>query len=229
LCKRYGHSYSAVGGNRNNYPQTVTSKYPITTLQRITDTDVADNPISRGAGHFTVTVNGKKINIVSLHLWPHPYWYGTDDRETSEANKEGDQYRVFEMQYIIDQTIKNPEYADEKYWIFGGDTNSKSRLDNWFYGFESNSTRLLAHDLLLNNTDMKDIIGCRYPGSFISSTHSDNRIDILYVSTEVYNMIDNASMIIDEWLAEGTKSEYVSSFYNRSDHRPMIVDIDLSK
>lgn len=229
LCKRYGHSYSAVGGNRNNYPQTVTSKYPITTLQRITDTNVEGNPISRGAGHFTVTVNGKKINIVSLHLWPHPYWYGVDDKEASEANKEGDQYRVFEMQYIIDQTIKNPEYANEKYWIFGGDTNSKSRLDNWFYGFESNSTRLFAHDLLLNNTDMKDVIGCRYPGSFISSTHSDNRIDILYVSPEVYSMIDNASMIIDEWLAEGKKSEYVPSFYNRSDHRPMIVDIDLSK
>ncbi len=229
LCKRYGHSYSAVGGNRNNYPQTVTSKYPITTLQRITDTDVEGKPISRGAGHFTITVNGKKINIVSLHLWPHPYEFGAEDREASEANKEGDQYRVFEMQYIIDQTLKNPEYANEKYWIFGGDTNSKSRLDNWFYGLEDNSTKFLAHDVLLNQTDMKDIIGCRYPGSFMASTHSDNRIDILYVSPEVYNMIDNAAMIIDEWLAEGKRSEYVPSFYNRSDHRPMMVDIDLSK
>ena len=229
LCKRYGHSYSAVGGNRNNYPQTVTSKYPITTLQRITDTDVEDKPISRGAGHFAIVVNGKKINIVSLHLWPHPYEYGADDREASEANKEGDKYRVFEMQYILDQTINNPDYADEKYWIFGGDTNSKSRLDNWFYGLEEDSTRLLAHDLLLNYTSLKDIIGCRYPGSFIASTHSDNRIDILYASPEIYNMIDNAAMIIDAWLAEGKKSEYVPSFYNRSDHRPMIVDIDLSK
>ena len=76
---------------------------------------------------------------------------------------------------------------------------------------------------------MKDIIGCRYPGSFMASTHSENRIDILYASPEIYNMIDNAAMIIDEWLAEGKKSEYVSSFYNRSDHRPMLVDIDLSK
>ena len=229
LCKRYGHSYSAVGGNRNNYPQTVTSKYPITTLQRITDTDVEDKPISRGAGHFTISVNGKKINIVSLHLWPHPYEYGSDDREASEANKEGDQYRVFEMQYILDQTVNNSDYADEKYWILGGDTNAKSRCDNWFYGLEENSTKFLAHDLLLSCTSLKDIIGCRYPNSFMSSTHSDNRIDILYVSPEVYSMIDNAAMIMDEWLAEGKRSEYVSSFYNRSDHRPMIVDIDLSK
>ena len=229
LCKRYGHSYSAVGGNRNNYPQTVTSKYPITTLQRITDTDVEGKPISRGAGHFTISVNGKKINIVSLHLWPHPYEYGSDDRETSEANKEGDQYRVFEMQYILNQTVNNAEYAADEYWILGGDTNAKSRCDNWFYGLEENSTKFLAHDVLLNYTSLKDIIGCRYPGSFMSSTHSDNRIDILYVSPKVYNMIDNAAMIMDEWLAEGKRSEYVSSFYNRSDHRPMIVDIDLSK
>ena len=229
LCKRYGHSYSAVGGNRNNYPQTVTSKYPITTLQRITDTDVEDKPISRGAGHFTITVNGKKINIVSLHLWPHPYEYGSDDREASEANKEGDKYREFEMQYILNQTVNYQDYADEKYWILGGDTNAKSRCDNWFYGLEENSTKFLAHDFLLNYTSLKDIIGCRYPNSFMSSTHSDNRIDILYVSPEIYNMIDNAAMIMDEWLAEGKRSEYVSSFYNRSDHRPMIVDIDLSK
>ena len=231
LCKRYGHSYSAVGGNRDNYPQTVTSKYPITTLQRITDTDEEGKSIAHGAGHFAITVNGKKINIVSLHMWPQAYGFGvpTADRETSQANNEGDKYRAFEMQYILDQTVNNAEYADEKYWIFGGDTNSKSRLDNWFYGLDANSTRFLTHDILLNYTSLKDIIGCRYPGSFMASTHSDNRIDILYASPEVYNMIDNAAMIIDAWLAEDKKSEYVSSFYDRSDHRPMIVDIDLSK
>lgn len=231
LCKRYGHSYSAVGGNRDNYPQTVTSKYPITTVQRITDTNEEGKSIAHGAGHFTITVNGKKINIVSLHMWPQAYGFGvaTEDREASQANNEGDKYRAFEMQYILDQTVNNAEYAGEKYWIFGGDTNSKSRLDNWLYGYDANSTKFLTHDILLNYTNMKDIIGCRYPGYFFSSTHSDNRIDILYASPEIYNMIDNAAMIIDEWLAEGKKSEYVSSFYNRSDHRPVIVDFDLSK
>ena len=231
LCKRYGHSYSAVGGNRDNYPQTVTSKYPITTVQRITDTNVSGKPISHGAGHFTITVNGKKINIVSLHMWPQAYGFGvaSADREASQANNEGDKYRAFEMQYIVDQTVNNAKYAGEKYWIFGGDTNSKSRLDNWFFGYESSSTKLLTHDVVLNQTNLKDIIGCRYPSDFVSSTQSDNRIDILYASPDVYNMISNAAVIIDEWLAEDKKSEYVSSFYSRSDHRPVIVDIDLSK
>ena len=231
LCKRYGHSYSAVGGNRDNYPQTVTSKYPITTLQRITKTNEEDKPISHGAGHFTITVNGKKINIVSLHMWPQAYGYGvaTADREASQANNEGDKYRAFEMQYIVDQTVNNSEYAGEKYWIFGGDTNSKSRLDNWFYGYDTNSTKLLVHDIVLNYTSLKDIIGCRYPDSFMASTYGDNRIDILYASPDMYNMVDNAITLIDDWLSDGKKSEYVSSFYECSDHRPVIVDFDLSK
>ena len=231
LCKRYGHSYSAVGGNRDNYPQTVTSKYPITTLQRITDTKEEGKPISHGAGHFTITVNGKKINIVSLHMWPQAYGYGvaTADRGASQANNEGDKYRAFEMQYIVDQTVNNSKYAGEKYWIFGGDTNSKSRLDNWFYGYDTNSTKLLVYDIVLNYTSLKDIIGCRYPDSFMASTYSDNRIDILYASPDMYNMIDNAITLIDDWLSDGKKSEYVSSFYECSDHRPVIVDFDLSK
>ena len=231
MCKRYGHSYSSVGGNRDNYPQTVTSKYPITTLQRITNTDEDGKPISHGAGHFTITVNGKKINIVSLHMWPQAYGYGvaTADREASQANNEGDKYRAFEMQYIVDQTVNNSKYASEKYWVFGGDTNSKSRLDNWFYGYDTNSTKLLVHDILLNYTSLKDIIGCRYPGSFMASTYGDNRIDILYASPDMYNMVDNAITLIDEWLSDAKKSEYVSSFYDRSDHRPVIVDFDLSK
>lgn len=231
LCKRYGHSYSAVGGNRDNYPQTVTSKYPIEVVQRITDTNEKNKPVSHGAGHFVITVNGKKINIVTLHMWPQAYGYGvaTADREASQANGEGDKYRAFEMQYIVDQTVKNTKYAGEKYWILGGDTNARSRLDNWFYAYDTNSTKLLTHDILLNQTNLKDIIGCRYPGSFMSSTYGDARIDILYASPDVYNMIDNAMMIIDEWLSDGKKSPYYSSFYEVSDHRPLIVDLDLSK
>ena len=231
LCKRYGHSYAAVGGNRDNYPQTVTSKYPIAVVQRITDTNEKNKPVSHGAGHFQVTVNGKKINIVSLHMWPQAYGYGvaTADREASQANGGGDKYRCFEMQYIVNQTVNNTKYSAEKYWIFGGDTNARSRLDNWFYGYETNSTKLLTHDVLLNQTDLKDVIGCRYPGSFMTSNYGESRIDILYVSPSMYEMIDNAVMLIDEWLSDCKKSEYVTSFYDRSDHRPLMIDFDISK
>ena len=231
LCKRYGHSYVAVGGNRDNYPQTVTSKYPISVVQRITDTNEKNKPVSHGAGHFTITVDGKKINIVTLHMWPQAYGYGvaTADRETSKANNEGDKYRAFEMQYIVDQTVKNAKYASEKYWLFGGDTNARSRLDNWFYGYDTNSTKLMTHNILLDQTDLKDVIGCRYPNSFMASNYGESRIDILYASPEIYKMLDNAVTLIDEWLSDGKKSEYVSSFYDVSDHRPLLMDFDLSK
>lgn len=232
LCKRYGHSYAAVGGNRDNYPQTITSKYPITTVKQFTNTNVSGKPIAHGAGHFTITKDGKRINIVTMHMWPQTYGFNvaTADREASTANNEGDLYRVFEVQYLVDQTINNSEYADEKYWLIGGDTNSWSRLDNWFYGFDENSTKLLAHDIFLEQTDMKDVIGHRYPGCFMASSFgSGRRIDIMYASPEMYKTLDNAMTLLDEWTAQTAKSTFYSSFYDTSDHSPILMDFDLSK
>ena len=231
LCKRYGHSYAAVGGNRDNYPQTVTSKYPITTVLRITNTNVSNKPVSHGAGHFTITRSGKKIHIVTLHMWPQSYGFGvaTADREASTAKNEGDLYRQFEMQYIIDQTVNNAKYANEEYWLLGGDTNSTSRLDNWYKGYASNSTKLLTHDVVLNQTDLKDVIGHRYPGLFMASTTGTGRIDIMYASPKMYGLLDNAMTIWDSWTSLTAKSTYYSSFMDPSDHLPLIMDFDLSK
>ena len=87
LCTRYGHTYAAVGGNRDNYPQTVTSKYPIKTVKKITDTDdggkYGAKYVSHGAGHFQIEVHGKKINIVALHMWPQAYAPGTSSANQS--------------------------------------------------------------------------------------------------------------------------------------------------
>ena len=231
VASRYGHGYVSVGGNRDNYPQTITSKYPITTHQKITDSNVKNNPISHGAGHFAITVNGKTVNIVSLHMWPQAYGFGvsTADRDASIANEEGHKYRIFEMQYIADQTVKNSKYANEKYWLLGGDTNSRSRLDNWFYKYDENAYILQTHDILLNQTDMKDVIGHRYPGYFCSSTMGSSRIDIMYASPAMYALLVNSTTLIDEWLSDTKKSEYVTSFYDRSDHRPILMDFDMSK
>ena len=231
LCKRYGHTYFAVGGNRDNYPQTVTSKYPISVVQRITNTDVSGKPIAHGAGHFTITVNGKKINIVSMHMWPQAYRFGAPsaEQEESKANNEGDHYRLYEMQYIIDKTINNPQYAGEKYWLVGGDTNAVARIDNWHYGYDTSSTKFLVHDLIASQTDLKDVIVSRYPGCFMATTASGRRIDIMYASPAMYDMMDNSMTLVDAWVASTAKSTYCSSFYEPSDHHPLIMDFDLSK
>ena len=231
LCKRYGHSYAEVGGNRDNYPQTVTSKYPISVVQRFTNTNVSGQNISHGAGHFTITKGGKKINIVTMHMWPQSYSPSvpTAEREESTANGGGDLHRAFEVQYIVDQTVNNPKYAAEEYWLVGGDTNAASRLDNWYLGYDENSTKLLTHDIFLEQTSLKDVIGHRYPGQFFASTMGGKRIDILYASPAMYRLMDNSMVLLDEWIAPTAKSVYYSGFYDTSDHLPLLINFDLSK
>ncbi|MBO6221804.1 MAG: hypothetical protein J6N46_07690 [Bacteroidales bacterium] len=41
LAARYGHKYWGIGGYRDNYPQVITSKYPITYIDKI----VGESPI----------------------------------------------------------------------------------------------------------------------------------------------------------------------------------------
>ena len=165
-------------------------------------------------------------------MWPQSYAPGvaTAEREESTANGGGDIYRAFEIQYLVDQTVNNPKYAGEEYWLVGGDTNAWSRLDNWFYGYDTNSTRFLAHDIFLEQTNLKDVIGHRFPNSFISSSFgSGRRIDIIYASPAMYRLMENSMSLLDEWTGPTAKSTYYSSFYDPSDHIPLLMDFDLSK
>lgn len=227
LAARYGHAYCAQGGYRDNYPQEITSKHKITTIAKITDSDVSGKPVSHGAAVQEITVNGKSIYFVTLHLWPQSYGYGvaSADREASSAAFEGDYYRQFEMNYIIKKTVNNPEYASQKDWLMMGDFNSRSRLDDWFYGGLSDVT-YLAQDEILNNTDLKDVIAFRYPGMFLSSTAGNSRIDYLYASPSMNGSVGNAMILVDKWTSI-SKSAYSSNFYDPSDHRPILVDFNL--
>jgi hypothetical protein len=164
-------------------------------------------------------------------MWPQAYRYGAPsaEQEESKANNEGDHYRLYEMQYIIDKTINNPQYAGEKYWLIGGDTNAVARIDNWHYGYDTSSTKFLVHDLIASKTDLKDVIVSRYPGCFMATTASGRRIDIMYASPAMYDMMDNSMTLVDAWVASTAKSTYCSSFYEPSDHHPVLMDFDLSK
>lgn len=228
LAARYGHSYTAIGGWRDNYPQIITSKYPISTLLAITNSDEPLKPISHGSAIQQVNVGGRKINIVTLHTWPQSYGYGvaTADRAASTANHDGDKYREFEISYICAHTVNDAAYAAQQDWLMMGDFNSRSRVDNWYYGYAANDTRLLVHNHILDNTDLKDIIAERNPGCFISSTYGNSRIDYMYASPSMYDRVVNAMTVVDKWTTL-TPSPYVSSFYYPSDHRPILVDFEL--
>lgn len=79
-----------------------------------------------------------------------------------------------------------------------GDFNARSRVDNWFYNYPENDTRLLVHDHIRNNTDLVDIIAERNPGRFISSTYGNARIDFMYASPSMYGRVANALIVIDQ-------------------------------
>ena len=95
LAARYGHKYWYVGGHRDNFPQVVTSKYPIENVQRIVG-QAPDSIVSHGAGWARIVKNGRPVNIVTLHTWPQAYAFQAVDRDASKAEHGGDRYRRME-------------------------------------------------------------------------------------------------------------------------------------
>ena len=64
LAKRYGHPYWYIGGHRDNYPQVITSKYPIENIKKI----IGEEPnqvVTHGAGWA-------KIIVCLLYTSPSP-------------------------------------------------------------------------------------------------------------------------------------------------------------
>ena len=236
LAKKYGHQYSALGGWRDNFPQEITSKYPIETLLKITDTDDAKKPIAHGAAIQQVNVNGHKINIVTLHTWPQKYGYGvkTADRPASEEKYEGDYYREYEMKYILEHTVNAAEYASQSDWLMMGDFNSRNPKDDWYNKTQSwykdykDKTALYAcQNAIKANSDFIDIIGESYPSAFVSSTAGNARIDYMYASPSMFAKVKNAVTVIDTYALPALDNKYNTGFYNPSDHRPILVDFEL--
>lgn len=201
FARSYGHGYAALGGYRiyadDYYPQVITSKYPITSLEEITETDdehqkMADAwtdgkshaseyhkncgpdycPVAHGAAVHQVDVNGMKVNFVTLHLWPHAYSYYAKfvSKQTSDPQSVGgNAQRTAEIKYICGRSIENPAYKDQVLWLMMGDFNTRSRKDNWRYKLPEDSPFLSSHDYILNHTSYKDIIAESYPGQYFAT------------------------------------------------------------
>ena len=227
LAARYGHKYWAVGGHRDNYPQVITSKYPINVVSKILG-DESDVIVAHGAGWFTIEVNGKTLNIVSLHTWPHAYAYRAEDREASKAEKGGDKYRAKEIQYICEHTIGTVEGAGDQLWMMMGDFNSRSRVDNEQYGYVEDDPKFLVHDYIRANTPYMDVIKEKYPEEFKPTTGSKtSRIDYVYCTKPLYDRITYADVIWDDYTTPVRDPQKLSNFWRPSDHMPIIIDFDM--
>lgn len=260
----YGHKYTAIGGYRiyadDYFPQIVTSKYPITTLVKIAETDeehqklaasytdgashAADYhatcgenycPVAHGAAVQQVDVNGTKVNIVTLHLWPHAYSYYAKyvSKQTSDPQSVGgNAQREAEIKYICSRSIENPAFADQDKWLMMGDFNTRSRKDNWRYGLPADSPFLSSHDYILEHTYYNDIIAEKWPGQYFATRTWCNdaagnypvRYDFMYASPVMMAKVKNAMILNESW----TNMVWaMSNYYDSSDHRPILVDFDL--
>ncbi len=231
LAKRYGHQYWYKGGHRDNYPQVITSKYPIENMARITGAE-PDSVVSHGAGWATLEKNGKKINIVTLHTWPQRFKLGVNDKEgraASKAANEGDKYRRMEIEYICRHTIGTELDADKQLWMMMGDFNSKSRVDNEFYKMNPDTTAFLCQDYVIENTPYIDVISKRNPGRFVSTCGNPLRIDYVYCTKPLYDRVRHAEVIRNDYTTPVRDPLKQSNFYIPSDHCPILIDFDLTR
>lgn len=225
---RYGHSYTYKGGHRDNFPQVITSRYPIENIERIVGNP--DTVVTHGAGWASVVKNGHKINIVTLHTWPQRYAWnvGKDSRKDDAEACGGDRYRRKEMEYICHHTIGSVPGADRQLWMMMGDFNAISRLDNRFYGFRADTTAFLCNDYVLEATPYIDVISKKYPDSLVSTIHGRKRIDYVYCTPPLYNCITHAEVIRDSYTTPRRDPQKLSNFWHPSDHCPILVDFDLN-
>lgn len=226
LAARYGHKYTYVGGHRDNYPQVITSKYPIENMERIVGAE-PDSVVSHGAGWARIEKNGKRVNIVTLHTWPQAYAYRAEDREASRAEHGGDKYRRMEIEYICNHTIGAVPGSDEELWMMMGDFNSRSRRDNAVYNYPEDDTRFLVHDYVAEHTPYVDVIAEKHPGRFWTTTHGKSRIDFVYCTRSLYDRIVGAEVIADGFTEPVRDAKQLSNFWHPSDHRPILVDLDM--
>lgn len=223
LAKRYGHDYVYVGGHRDNYPQVITSRYPIENVERIVGAE-PDSVVTHGAGWARIDVDGQKVNIVTLHTWPQKWAFRAQDQNASKAENGGDKYRRMEMEYICNHTILTSPGAADELWMMMGDHNARSRVDNFFYKYPEDDTRFLVHDFILQNTPYVDVIADRFKGVFKTSMHGQSRIDFVYLTPALNAKVVDADIIADQYTEPVRNPEHVSNFWHPSDHRPVMVD-----
>ena len=190
-----------------------------------------DSIVTHGAGWARIQLKDLTLNIVTLHTWPQRYAFGVppEQREASAAVREGDAYRRMEVEYICQHTVLSIPSAAREYWMMMGDFNARSRRDNWVYQYPDNDSRLLTHDYILENTPYIDLISERYPDNFYSTTGGKARIDFVYLTPPLFQLVTDARVVTDDYTRPVRNPQKISNFWHPSDHRPILVDFKIGK
>ena len=239
VTKDYGHTSWTFGAYQDNFPVVMTAKTAISRQQRLgawskgTGSETKNKNVSHGGFHAKLSSEASStngVNFVGLHLWPQAYGYGVEGtaaRETSAAKKEGEAYRLSEMQWIINKTKNNATYKDQPNWLMCGDFNAKSPLDEWYY--TSLTTPQIhdyrVHNWILKNTNYCDVIQTIYGNKKMANS----RIDFVYVSPAMMNRVIRSYVIWEEdEMTQKKKLDNFTYFIKYSDHSPIFVEFDMS-
>ena len=227
LAARYGHRYVFVGGERDFFPQVVTSRFPLEGVLRMTGDDSV--MVSHGAGWVTADVHGTRLNIVTVHTWPQQYGFDIPKspsrlRKESAARHEGDSCRMREMRWVVGKTLGTDPNAERHFWILAGDMNSVSRADNAVYGLDEDSPEFLTQDFLAGLPFLRDA-GQILLDTFIPTGASGRRIDYLYCTSPVLERIRRLEVIREGYPAR--QKTDIRNFWIPSDHYPMVMDLAL--
>lgn len=205
LAKSYGHDYSVIV-KESGYPVALTSRFPITDIEKINENITH--------GYITAKVNG--YNIVVLHLNPHHY----DKRRA-------------EIAAILAKIAANNAM---KKLIVMGDFNSYSPLDkaNLTDGlvvkrYKEAKLKYKTHNNLVNGeeldlqvqesildfglTDILKYLADSDPGNAKEVIPGKYRIDYIYVSKDLKKKVIRGKFIRDD---------FTKKF---SDHLPLIIEL----
>lgn len=225
LAERYGHSYVYLSAHPDNYPQLITSRFPMEAEKLIKGN--ADTIVCHGASWYKVKLGKKQkmLNLVTLHTWPMGYGYRvpSDKREESRAKGEGDVFRRKEMELICKETVLSHRTSKKEFWAMMGDFNSVSRVDNEVYQFPDSTTKFLVHDYIRSETPYIDLIKSFYPQEFISSTGGNRRIDFIYVTPALRKKVAGAAIQKDSYTTPIRNPQKISNFWHPSDHLPILM------
>lgn len=228
LAARYGHDYVYLGGFQDNYPQVITSKYPIEGVEAMVGSK--DTVVNHGAAWGKIRVAGRAINVVSLHMWPlkhhsSVHYNGEEARSRSAEAHGGDLCRIGEVQYICDHTILSSANGAGEFWMMMGDFNSFSRVDSFNYpdAEEKNPYCYAIHDYIADKTPYVDVCA-ETRSKFKATTYENTRIDYVYLTPALRKCVKKADVIWTKDTKPVQDPTKETRFWSPSDHLPIIVD-----
>lgn len=212
LAQSYGHPYAVLLIEGEKYPVALTSKYPIVTIQKVSDN------MDRGF----IMARIKELNVVSLHFTPFDY-----------------RKRAQEVDLLLAHINAQPV---KQQWVIMGDFNTVSPADSVNYSdgrmvanYQAYEKKYAPIQKLANGkldytviekivanglTDALKITTAAFvktvhPKRFEPKNRDDvtSRIDFIFVSRGLVKKIAAAKVLVDDFTD------------NYSDHYPVLLDM----